>query len=572
MGRQSFSVSLVLCALISTLLFPAPAASGPSVPLSCSVRVIDGSFAVSWVDDTPGVDRYVIERKTFDRFWWRGRTTAEDRSFQDGSAPVTSSRVEYRVTSRTADGEILALGNCTVADSSGVSCEVAETNDGYEISWPSPTSSDRADAVVRRQISDNLSFYWRGRTDGSDFRDGPSPTGQVTYQVIFRVDRRITAAATCQLPGPIFCPTTRAVDLPVVTNTPAGTANGVAWVTVKVGSDRQSLRARDVINESFGPLPDLDGREFRRIYAVAPAPTGDVYFVGLEAGQITHAVYRLDVATNLVEAVAPELASSLVIRLLIVDDVLVFNGRSAATGDELFTVPLRGGDVRLLADINPGPGGSGPELQLADADRGWAYLDAASEFGPRAAHRVNVDTGEVQLLEDRPLSGDDGFVTGALGPNGVVWFVRDRAESRTYDIYRFDPNDGSTTQVSDLGGSAVPLALEFVDGDLLSVDTAPGGAVVRRYPEGTGSAEVVSETGVGISGPADVLFLPNDALFLRAPNGADPDTTSLVDLRTGTVEQPRNLPSGTLSPPALAAGRAVVTSSFSVYSVSPDRC
>ncbi|MEZ5227761.1 MAG: hypothetical protein R2710_14140 [Acidimicrobiales bacterium] len=166
----------------------------------CDLAVSAGGFTATSTTADGSVDRYVVERNVFGRWWWRGRTDGAGRSFVDGVAPQNAARADYRVVAKAADGTVLDRVDCGLSPGT-LRCIVTLTASGYEIRVDTAFLGPDADIVVRRSVATGGPEYWRGRVDVSGdivpYADGPSPTGSADYAVWARVDRRIVAGADC---------------------------------------------------------------------------------------------------------------------------------------------------------------------------------------------------------------------------------------------------------------------------------------------------------------------------------------------------------------------------------------
>lgn len=189
-------------ALFGGLIVGAPADAstlGEADGFHCELLVGQDTFDIDWTAADGEVDRYVIERKVYDRYWWRGRTSADERNFEDAPAPQTAAKALYRVAAVAADGTVLARTDCDLA-SDDMRCVVTSTSEGVDIRVTellSIAESENIDYVLRRSVGADGPSSWRARSDGPVMVDTPSSSPDVTYTVWARVDRQIAAAADC---------------------------------------------------------------------------------------------------------------------------------------------------------------------------------------------------------------------------------------------------------------------------------------------------------------------------------------------------------------------------------------
>ena len=194
--RRAFAVLVITLATIAGIVgTPSPAVSAQT--LTCSFTATGNGFRVQW-DSTLHADRIVIERYALNRFWWRARSDQMSSQFDDGPAPRGGASMQYRVKAKNASGQIIQQTDCSLINTSGFSCNASLLPDGsYQIASDGQPAGLGVDFVVRRQVSDGGPFYWRQRTDSVDAIDSSSPTDQANYQVLARIDRRISAIANC---------------------------------------------------------------------------------------------------------------------------------------------------------------------------------------------------------------------------------------------------------------------------------------------------------------------------------------------------------------------------------------
>ncbi len=167
----------------------------------CSVTAVGGGFEVTWENAPSDTARMIVERQASSRFWWRGRTSPEAKTFTDpGVLPPRTSRIDYRAVAKRDDGSVIDSADCQLRNSAGATCTAVRDGGRDLVRWNGRSSGD---VVIRRQVSEDAPFYWRARLDAavSQYRDRVT-SGEVRYQVIGRDPQgRIIDGAACSIPS-----------------------------------------------------------------------------------------------------------------------------------------------------------------------------------------------------------------------------------------------------------------------------------------------------------------------------------------------------------------------------------
>ncbi len=199
-------VSVLAATLLAGLGAP-PVAAAQTPDISCHVAVRD-SEPVVWVDTDATQGKIAIQRRAFDRYWWRGvlPVNESNRRFTDTPLPRTAARVEYRAIIRDG-GKIIATADCRLDAYAG--CAVVSQNDELLIltDFEPDVADNRTLDVVNRRSVNNGPSWWRGVAKSRDnfgavlgsgfgFTDS-APNGPADYQTFGRVDGVIHTAYDC---------------------------------------------------------------------------------------------------------------------------------------------------------------------------------------------------------------------------------------------------------------------------------------------------------------------------------------------------------------------------------------
>ncbi len=169
----------------------------------CEVQANESGFNISWdLAGTADVDRVIIERNVSTTFHWRGRASPDQTSFVDGAAPRSMGKTDYRVVAKNAAGSAIESSDCELVPTVALHCVVTRGADGYHLDIDADELTagldGRIDFVIRRNVSPDRPWYWRGRTIDSSFDDASAHQPFLLYQVWARANGQIIGATHCR--------------------------------------------------------------------------------------------------------------------------------------------------------------------------------------------------------------------------------------------------------------------------------------------------------------------------------------------------------------------------------------
>ncbi len=193
--RHVLAIAVFGLAVVGLPTTAVSAQSGPSV--SCSV-VVKNFIPTVEFETTASTGRVVIERRAFNRYWWRGKVQVETgTSFVDRPLPRTAARVEYRAVLKDHNGKVITRSNCELAlPTSNPKCDVVYGGNGYELTTD---ASGLDDVVYRRSVTPDGPSYWRGVSRSAQFAltDSSRELPYVKYHALGRDGGVIREAYAC---------------------------------------------------------------------------------------------------------------------------------------------------------------------------------------------------------------------------------------------------------------------------------------------------------------------------------------------------------------------------------------
>lgn len=443
-----------LCALlmISAILSGIGAAPAAAAALTCDVTEGSAGTTITWNGVPEGTQKLVIERRVSDTWHRREAVDPAATLFVDDSTPA-----EYRVLARGTWPTVLDQADCAGTDApiDSFSCVVSTTSAGFRIEWP---AVNNAEFIVRRQVTDGGTFWWRARISDTSYDDAPSPTGEANYrvEVLTSSGRRSADCSTDDVP----------VQQCVVTAIAPEVNNAEFDQPVIVGGDGAAYFAGSTANVSGSGIYRIAPNALSAEKLAVPGdpesvrdlvvgPEGHVYFFGTVSQ--SNRLYRFNVGTQKVErrSLAPGYGWSYGSDMFLGSDGRIY--WAARFGDFpsrnyglLAHDPATDKTERVFEDLG------GPIDRLVNApDRlyfSWAPIIGFESLngnitGPREVRYLDLESGEVNTpatpteawrFPQYSLLGPDGRIYLSSGPDGG-----------------YDPATDATFSVPDLGFDAI---------------------------------------------------------------------------------------------------------------------
>ncbi len=472
-GLRSVSLGLVM-ALGAVAGIPAQASpvDAQSAEFACTVVASPDGFDVNW---TPGAwaggsggdsaDRFIVERKVFRSFFWRGRTDVDKSSFQDSGTPKNVGQVSYRVSARLGS-KTLEQVQCSAGDTPGFTCDQVQLDNGrFDVSWQSPAapSGAKVDFVLRRSVKPEGALFWRTRTDATAYSDSASPTGSANYVVLQRVDRRVVGMTNCTA-GDVTPP-------------------NECQLVRTLGPERPRF--------SVG-RPFTDGSLYYRTESFDPA--------------VPEVLVQIDAAvaeTAVLGALPGAFATPLFVEP---DGSVVLTLRTEELGAELWRFDRPTGTFALIEDINPGPANSFPAGYAVSSG---PPLVSASDGSGQQLYSYDVATKSLSKIDSFSELGFFNVFVMADGPGNRIYLT-----GLNQDFIRtFVEYDRNNDTYKDLGYTEVNRVLSAPDGNIyFGSDGDLDDEGLFRLNPATGVIDKVVNTfdvqsiGQLAAGPGDLIF------------------------------------------------------------------
>ncbi len=204
-------VATLAMAMVAGLSGPATSEAAAQTGVRCWVNITDSVPTVIVYSDLDN-GRAAVERRAFDRYWWRGVSDLSDGDFRyvDTPLPQNAARVDYRVVVRDGN-KVIATANCEFDRSSN--CDVVAEDNKLVVYTPFIGDTENLasnDVVVRRSVNGGQS-WWRGVArrphsygyhgqqlgSGYKFTDTAPANGSAQYHALGRINGVIHTVFTC---------------------------------------------------------------------------------------------------------------------------------------------------------------------------------------------------------------------------------------------------------------------------------------------------------------------------------------------------------------------------------------
>ena len=292
----------------------------------------------------------------------------------------------------------------------------------------------------------------------------------------------------------------------------------------------------DPVTDAARLVADLDSRFGSAVQDVdLLALNGKLYFSARNGGVWLH---EYDPATETLSVIsgdgAPELPGE-ESGFTVFNGKLYFGGEHDDTGEELYELDPATGQVRLLADLWDGPGGSRPGRGLFLEFDGRLFFSGS---GPESMF----------YAYDPTTDSISSWSTGGLFWSNSATEFNDRIYLNAYsqelgfEFYVFDPNDGSVSLIADIypgwnaeGPAYTPTAVG--EKLYLSAHDPVHGLELREFDPFTGQLSVYdifpgSESSLQIAEQFEVI---GGSLYFPADDGVFGEELRKFDPRTGRV-------------------------------------
>lgn len=376
---------------------------------------------------------------------------------------------------------------------------------------------------------------------------------------------------------------TVATDLDEITIWERGaTTGGVPLAVTSASAGSEPWVSGGTVGTTL-PLGDVfPGVASSRPTNFTAGPGGGLVFYaddGIAGTQLWQSDFTAAGTARLTNVVEPPSLGSNPRDFLRIGELVYFQAETQATGDELWVERGRGGPVELVADLVPGPEGSGPRplvafgnrlLFVADGSDGdeYTFVTDGTSGGTKQvaaeayAWAVIGDSVAIETADDELLGWND--TTGTFAPLGAFTDVAGLVGaidthvfiggcSAECGIHAVDTTDGSSTLLIPSDDAAVLDGVVGGDHAVLHVRVGNGAELRTIRTDGT-VAGTTTITEVGSRSARTFFTVDGGVIFASRETFGDSSFTSVAaDGTVTSIADPPGLPVSQVDAPDLGS-------------------